>query len=164
MDSIVASLVDLFNNVIPHEVIIFMISMLPVLELRGGILAASLLHVDWGKAFFICAVGTLLPIPFILLFIKQIFKWLSNTRLVKLVHRLEKKAADKSEKINRYKSMGLFVFVAVPLPGTGAWTGALAASFLEMPFKQAMASIALGTITADIIMCLLSYGLLGVFL
>ena len=88
MDAIVSAIVNFFNNVIPKELTIFIISMLPILELRGGMLAAALLNVDRLQAFLICLFGTLLPIPFILLFLKQILKWLSNTRFVKLVHRL----------------------------------------------------------------------------
>lgn len=160
MDSIVYSFVDFFNNVIPKELTVFIISMMPILELRGGILAAYALNLDMIWAFFICLVGTLLPIPFILLFIRQILEWMKNTRFVKLVHRLEAKAEKKSAKINRYKTLGLFIFVAIPLPGTGAWTGALVAALMGMRFKSAMLSIALGTLAADIVMCLFSYGLL----
>ena len=164
MDAIVSAIVNFFNNVIPKELTIVIISMLPILELRGGMLAAALLNVDRLQAFLICLFGTLLPIPFILLFLKQILKWLSNTRFVKLVHRLEKKAEEKSKKVNKYKSLGLFIFVAIPLPGTGAWTGALVATFLDMPFKNSMLSIALGSLTANIIMSLVSYDILGAFL
>ncbi|WP_411655293.1 COG2426 family protein [Anaeromassilibacillus sp. SJQ-1] len=112
----------------------------------------------------ICFVGTILPIPFILLFIRQILEWLKNTRFVKLVHRIEAKAEQKSKSIEKYKTFGLFLFVAIPLPGTGAWTGALVAALLNMRFKHAMLSITLGTLTADVIMVVLSYGLLGAIL
>ena len=164
MDAIVSAIVEFFNNVIPKELTIFIISMLPILELRGGMLAAALLNVDRLQAFFICLFGTLLPIPFILLFLKQILRWFSNTRFVKLVQRLEKRAEEKSKKVNKYKTLGLFIFVAIPLPGTGAWTGALVATFLDMPFKNSMLSIALGSLTANIIMSLVSYDILGAFL
>ena len=115
--------------------------MMPILELRGGMIAAALLQVNKIHAFVLCLVGTLLPIPFILLFIKQILNWMKNTRFVKLVHKIEKKAEEKSKQVNKYKTLGLYIFVAIPLPGTGAWTGALVASFLDMPFKNAMLSI-----------------------
>lgn len=163
MEALVQTLLDAFKA-IPSELVIAIISVLPILELRGGMLAATLLGVDMWRAFFICGICTLLPIPFILLFINKIFDWMRNTRFVKLVNKLEEKGAKKTAKITQYKTLGLFIFVAIPLPGTGAWTGALAASLLRMPFKYAMISIALGTLGADIIMTLVSYGILGAFL
>nr|WP_319487628.1 small multi-drug export protein [uncultured Caproiciproducens sp.] len=161
MDQIVKNVVEGLNSTSSNELIIFIVSMLPVLELRGGILAAGMLNVDMVRAFFICITGTLLPIPFILLFIRQILNWLRNTRFVKLVHRLEAKVERKSKSIEKYKTFGLFVFVAVPLPGTGAWTGAMIATLIGMRFKHAMFSIVAGTLTAGIIMCFISYGMLG---
>ncbi len=164
MESIVGAIVDFFNTVMPKELTVLLISMMPILELRGGMIAAALLNVDRLQAFAICLVGTLLPIPFILLFLKQILNWMRNTRLVKLVRKLEEKAEKKSQKVNKYKMFGMYVFVAIPLPGTGAWTGALVATFLDMPFKNSMLSIALGSVTANVIMSLLSYDLLGAIL
>ena len=161
MEHIVTSLVELFGETIPGELTVFLLSLMPIIELRGGILAAKLLQLDMLPAFFICLVGTILPTPFILLFINKIFDWMRNTRLVKLVDRLEAKGRSKFDKINRYKTLGLLVFVAIPLPGTGAWTGSLAAALMKMDFKSAMISVAGGTLVADILMCVLSYGLLG---
>lgn len=161
MEQVVKNVIDIFNTSSSKELIIFIVSMLPVLELRGGILAAGMLNVDMVRAFFICLIGTLVPIPFILLFIRQILDWLRNTRFVKLVRRLEEKAEQKSKSVEKYKTFGLFIFVAVPLPGTGAWTGALIAALLGMRFKDSMLSIAVGTLAADIIMCVISYGVLG---
>ena len=161
MEHIVTSLVELFSETIPGELTVFLLSLMPIIELRGGILAAKLLQLDMLPAFFICLVGTILPTPFILLFINKIFDWMRNTRLVKLVDRLEAKGRSKFDKINRYKTLGLLVFVAIPLPGTGAWTGSLAAALMKMDFKSAMISVAGGTLVADILMCVLSYGRLG---
>ena len=161
MEGIVEALVGFFRNTIPAELTVFLLSLLPIIELRGGILAAKLLDLDMLRAFFICLVGTLLPTPFILLFINKIFDWMRNTRFVKLVDRLEAKGRSKFDKINRYKTVGLMIFVAIPLPGTGAWTGSLAAALMKMDFKSAMVSVALGTLIADVIMCILSYGILG---
>ncbi len=161
MEGIVQTLVNFFSNTIPAELTVFLLSLMPIIELRGGILAAKLLDLGMWRAFFICLVGTLLPTPFILLFINKIFDWMRNTRFVKLVDRLEAKGRSKFDKINRYKTLGLMIFVAIPLPGTGAWTGSLAAALMKMDFKSAMLSVALGTLIADIIMCLLSYGVLG---
>ena len=164
MEHIVEALVRLFSQTIPAELTVFVLSLMPVIELRGGILAAKLLDLQMLPAFFICLVGTLLPTPFILLFINKIFDWMRNTRFVKLVNRMEEKGRGKFEKINRYKTIGLMIFVAIPLPGTGAWTGSLAAALMKMDFKYAMLSVALGTLTADVIMCFVSYGLLGLVL
>ena len=161
MEHIVTSLVNFFSQTIPRELTVFLLSLMPVIELRGGILAAKLLHLEMLPAFFICFVGTILPTPFILLFINKIFDWMRNTRLVKLVNRMEEKGRSKFDKINRYKTLGLLIFVAIPLPGTGAWTGSLAAALMKMDFKSAMISVVGGTLVADVIMCLLSYGLLG---
>lgn len=162
LDSLVYPIIEfLSDNNIPRELIVFIISLFPILELRGGILAAMMLQVEWPIAFIICCIGNLLPIPFILLFIKRIFLWLKNTRFVKLVHRIEQKAEQKSAKVTKYKKLGLFLFVAIPLPGTGAWTGALIASMLDMRIKQSFPFIALGVVTAGFIMTLLSYGVLG---
>lgn len=161
MEGIVQALVNFFSETIPAELTVFLLSLMPIIELRGGILAAKLLSVELWPAFFICLVGTLLPTPFILLFINKIFDWMWNTRLVKLVNRMEEKGRSKFDKINRYKTLGLMIFVAIPLPGTGAWTGSLAAALMKMDLKSAMLSVALGTLIADIIMCVLSYGVLG---
>ncbi|WP_322182072.1 COG2426 family protein [Neglectibacter caecimuris] len=161
MEGIVQALVNFFSETIPAELTVFLLSLMPIIELRGGILAAKLLSVELWPAFFICLVGTLLPTPFILLFINKIFDWMRNTRLVKLVNRMEEKGRSKFDKINRYKTLGLMIFVAIPLPGTGAWTGSLAAALMKMDLKSAMLSVALGTLIADIIMCVLSYGVLG---
>ena len=118
MDQLVQSIIDSLKNAVPAELIIFLISLLPILELRGGILAGTLLGVDWPIAYLICVIGNLLPIPFILLFIRKIFDWMRNTRFVKLVDKLEAKAEKKSAKVTKYKKFGLFLFVAIPLPGT----------------------------------------------
>lgn len=161
MDQIVQNIVNYFSTSSSKELIIFIVSMLPILELRGGILAAGMLNVEMVRALAICIVGTLVPIPFILLFIRQILDWMRNTRFVKLVRRLEAKAEEKSKSIEKYKTFGLYIFVAIPLPGTGAWTGALIAALIGMRFKHAIISIAAGTVTAGLIMCAISYGLLG---
>ncbi len=157
-------LINLFGNTIPGELTVFILSMVPLVELRGGILAAKALNVEMWKAFLLCAGGTMVPIPFILLFIRQIMEWLKNTRFVKIVDKLEAKAEKKIKQIEKYKTLGLVIFVAIPLPGTGAWTGALAAAVMRMRFKHAMISITIGSLIADAIMCLLSYGVLGAVL
>ena len=144
---------------------IFIISMIPILELRGGLLAASpaFLDVPILEAIPICVVGNLIPVPFILLFITPIFSKLKKTkRLRPVVEKLEKKAMDKSDRVQKYEFWGLVLFVGIPLPGTGAWTGSLIASLLEIPFKKAFTAVVIGICLATVIMSIVSYGLLGV--
>lgn len=162
MDVVVQNIISFFSEKVAPEAVAFIISLLPILELRGGLIAAAFLGLDVWKAFLICGVGTLLPIPFILLFIRQILEWMKNTKLVRLANRLEEKAEAKIRAINKYKLFGLILFVAIPLPGTGAWTGALAASFMRMRFRDAFLSIIVGTLIADLIMCLFSYSITSI--
>lgn len=143
---------------IPPELVIFIVSMIPILELRGGLIAAALLGVDIIPAIAICLAGNILPIPFILWFITPIFNWLKRTRLFRpLVEKLEKKSMGKSDKIQKYEFIGLILFVGIPLPGTGAWTGALIASLLNIPFKKAFPAILIGLVLATTIMCVITY-------
>ncbi len=147
------------------ELIIFLISLLPVLELRGGLIAASLLGVDLVPAMIICFIGNILPIPFILLFIKKIFAFMKRHGiLVGLVEKLENRGLKKGQEVksSKWEKWGLLAFVAIPLPGTGGWTGALVASLLNMKIKDSFPVIAIGVAIAGIIMAIISYGLLGV--
>ena len=150
------------DGILPPEVIIFIISMLPVLELRGGLIAAKLLDVNFLKAFAICYVGNMLPIPFILVFIRSIFNRLKKMRFLKdKIEKLEKKSLEKGEKVKKYSDWGLLTFVAFPIPGTGGWTGALIAALLDMRLKRSIPIIALGVFVAGVIMSIISYGFLG---
>ena len=161
-ETIADYLVGVFQGKIPEELIIFLISMLPIVELRGGMIAAKLLDVDFLKAFVICYVGNILPIPFILLFIRRIFEFLKRFNLTrKLVEKLETSSLRKSEKVKKTSKRGLLTFVAVPLPGTGGWTGSLIAALLDMRIKISFPVIALSVLIANLIMSVFSYGLLG---
>ncbi len=140
------------------ELIIFIISLLPILELRGGLIAAAILGVDWAIAFPICVIGNMLPIPFELLFIRKIFKWMKRFRpFEKMITWIEERAERKSKEIETKISIGIFLFVAVPLPGTGAWTGGLVADVLGVKFKKAIPIITVGVITAGLIISFISY-------
>ncbi len=158
MNSLVESIVNALGG-IPSELIVFIISLFPILELRGGLIAASLLGMDMWKAIPICIVGNILPIPFILFFIEKIFELLKNTKLVKMINKLEEKAEKGAAKIMEHKKWGLFLFVGIPLPGTGAWTGALVAALFHFKKKDASIAIFGGLILATIIMCFISYGI-----
>lgn len=165
MKALVTWFVAHLGSTAGKKLTIFIISMIPILELRGGLLAASpaLLDVPILQAIPICIIGNIIPIPFILLFITPLFDKLKKTkRLAPLVHKLEAKALAKSDKIERYEFWGLVAFVGIPLPGTGAWTGSLIAALLDIPFKKAMTAIIVGICIATVIMSVISYGLLGV--
>ncbi len=146
------------------ELTVFIISMLPLIELRGGIVASAIMNMPIIKAFIICYIGNILPIPFILFFIKKVFAILKKFSWgEKLVTFFEEKALKKSESVKKKQMMGLFLFVAIPLPGTGAWTGALIASLLEMPIKKSLFTIGMGVFCAGIIMIAISYFIPGLF-
>lgn len=157
------ALIDWFTNTLsfmPKEVIVFIISMVPILELRGGLVAAKIFGIGIFKAIAICISGNLIPIPFIIFFIKPIFNWMKKTKLLRpIVEKLEKKSMAKSSDIKKYEFWGLALFVGIPLPGTGAWTGALIASLIEMDIKKAFAAIGVGLVIATIIMSTISYGI-----
>ena len=151
--------IELLKDV-PPELVVFIISLMPILELRGGLVAAALLGVKWYIAFPICVIGNMLPIPFILMFIKQIFKFLRKFPGFRtIIPKLEKKAGEKGSLINRGRFIGLYSFVAIPLPGTGAWMGALAATLLDIRMKRSFPIITLGVISAGIIMLIVAYAL-----
>jgi len=143
--------------------IMFIISLMPILELRGGLIAASLMDAPMLPSFLVCLIGNIIPIPFILWFISLIFYFLKkkSSKLGKLVIKLENKANSKKEQIERLKYLGLVLFVGIPLPGTGAWTGCLIAALLGMDKKKSAISAVLGVIMAGIIMLIFSYGILG---
>ncbi|MBO5797445.1 MAG: small multi-drug export protein [Clostridia bacterium] len=152
--------VNFFGNTIPAELTIFLVSLMPILELRGGMIAAALLGVPFGQAFLICLVGNLLPIPFILWLIRPFFNWLRTVKhFKKLADWLERKTEKNKEKVMKYEVLGLLLFVAIPLPGTGGWTGALVAAMLDMPIKKSLPIICLGVLIAGGIMSAVTYGL-----
>ena len=148
---------------ISREVLVFLVSMLPVLELRGGILVGALLGMKLLPNFCIAFLGNILPIPFILLLIEKILQALKKTPLNKLALWVEGKAEKKKGSIEKYGYWGILLFVGIPLPGTGAWTGALIASLLHMDRKKVFPYILLGVLLAGVIMTVLSYGILSFF-
>lgn len=149
---------------IPKELIVFIISLLPILEIRGGLIAAALLDVRLAVALPICIIGNILPIPFILLFIKKLLRLFKKTKLLApLAIKIEQKAEKQSKKVTRGKELGLLLFVGIPLPGTGGWTGALVADFLGIRVKHSFIIITLGIIMAGVIMSVLTYFVPGLF-
>ena len=155
-NSLVEFFLSVFSN-LPKELVVFLISLMPILVLRGGLVAASLLNIRWNLAFPLCILGNILPAPLVLLFINKIFSLLKKTRLKRIVSFFEEKAKNKSDKVLKYKEWGLFAFVAIPLPGTGCWTGALIAALMHLDFKKSILVISLGVIAAGVVMSVLSY-------
>lgn len=159
-ETLAQTLVELFQDKIPAELTVFIISLLPIMELRGGMIAARLLEMDFLRAFIISYIGNMIPIPFIILFIKKIFEFLRRFKFFeKIITKLEAKTERNKDKVLRYKSWGLLIFVAIPLPGTGGWTGALMAALLDIPFKRALPIIGMGVFVAGLIMSFVTYGI-----
>ena len=143
---------------------VFALSMVPVIELRGAIPLGAALGLPIYTNYLVSVVGNFLPVPFILLFIRHVLGWMKTTKhFSKIALWLEEKAEKHSDKGLRYATFGLFLFVAIPLPGTGAWTGALVAALLRMRMKYAIPSILLGGMAAGVIMARASYGVVGMF-
>jgi len=141
---------------------VFFCSMVPLIELRGAIPIGAAFGMPWIPNFLISVLGNMVPIPFILLFIRKILAWMHTTKHFRAIADwLEKKAHSKSDQVLKYASFGLMLFVGIPLPGTGAWTGALIAALLDMRMKYALPSIFAGVIIAAFIMSGISYGFLS---
>lgn len=144
---------------------VFGMSMVPVLELRGALIWAAADGLDPVISYIICVIGNILPVPFLIMFVRPIFEWMKRRAawLRNIAEKLEAKAHDKADTIKKYEMLGLFIFVAIPLPGTGAWTGSLIAAVLGMRIKHSFPMIALGVMTAGLIMTLGAFGVVGVF-
>ncbi|MDY3917887.1 MAG: small multi-drug export protein [Candidatus Limivivens sp.] len=162
VESLVGWFTTTLTGHVSRELIAFIVSMVPILELRGGLLAASALGIDLVRAVVICFIGNIIPVPFILLFITPIFNWMKKTKYLKpMVDKLEGKAMKKKDQIEKYEFWGLVLFVGIPLPGTGAWTGSLIASLLGIKFRKAFPAVIVGLCLATVIMTVVSYGILG---
>ena len=137
-----------------------LVSMLPVVELRGGIPFGVAAGLPVWAAFIAAVIGNLIPVPFIIIYIRRIFGWMRKRlpRLNSLVDAMERKAHLKGQKVTKYKYLGLIILVAIPLPGTGAWTGSLAAAFLDMPLRKAIPSIIAGVLIAGLAIGFLAHG------
>ena len=142
-----------------------LVSMIPVVELRGGIPFGVSLGLTHWEAFLASVIGNFIPLPFIVVYIRRIFQWMRRhlPTLDKLVDKLERKAHLKGRKVNRYKYLGLTIFVAIPLPGTGGWTGALVAAFLDMPLRRALPSLFFGVLIAGFLVTGITYGFTSFF-
>lgn len=165
MDNITNALVGALTSWGIHpQVVTFLVSLIPLLELRGSILVAGVaLQCNLVVTYIVAVIGNMLPIPFILLFIKKIFDWMkTRPKLGKFPVWMENKAMKKSSQIEKYGYLGLMLFVAVPLPGTGAWTGALLATMFKLKPLKSLLFILLGVAIAGIIMTIIAATLQGI--
>lgn len=142
-----------------------LVSMVPVIELRGGLPIAVGLDLDPVIATIACVIGNMFPIPFILIFLEKILNWMKNWGGIfsKAALWLEERAEKKGKSLENGLILGLIILVAIPLPGTGAWTGALVSSVLKIPKRKALPAILVGVIIAAFIMLIVSYGVKAVF-
>ena len=168
-EKIVGVLLGLFSGLqtIPYgkQILVFIISMMPILELRGGILAAALLGLKPLESYIIAIVANIIPVPFILWFITGILNWMRKSKYFsKLAAWIDKKVVKHKGQIEKFGFWGLVLFVGIPIPGTGAWTGCLIAAVLGMDKKKSFIATMIGIFMASIIMMLLSFGLIkGIF-
>lgn len=165
-DKLVNFFVGIFSflgtTALGKNITIFLISMMPILELRGGMAAARILNLNPYLSLLICVIANIIPIPLILWFITPVFDWFKKKKFLKgFANWCERHAQKNSGKVDALKYYGLFVFVAVPLPTTGAWTGCLIASLLGLDKKKSMLAAMAGVLVAGLIMLLIAYGIFG---
>lgn len=148
------------NETLLHCLMTFGISMVPVIELRGAIPYGLAFGLPLPLVLIVSVLGNMVPVPFIALFIRKIFAWMRKTsrRLDDIVTKLEERAHKKAKTVQKYKLLGLYILVAIPLPGTGAWTGSLVGALMDIRLKYLIPIVFAGVLTAGIIMCLISYG------
>ncbi|MCX5657118.1 MAG: small multi-drug export protein [Candidatus Omnitrophica bacterium] len=145
----------LFHD-LPRELIVIFVSTLPIFELRGAIPLGFAFHFPWYKVFLLAVLGNLIPIPFILILLEPVSGRLRRFRIWrKFFDWLFERARKKAREVERYEFWGLSIFVGIPLPMTGAWTGAIIASLIKMRFRKAFLSIALGVLMAAVVVTLL---------
>lgn len=142
----------------------FFISMVPVVELRGGLPYGITLGLDYPLALAAAVLGNMVPVPFIIVYIRRIFQWMrrKSAWCEQIVSTLERKAHLKGKTVQKYSGIGLCILVAIPLPGTGAWTGALVAAILDMRLKRALPAIFLGVVIAAAIMSAVTFGVIHI--
>ena len=160
--SIVAFIIGIFGVSAGKIIGITLISMIPIIELRGSIPVGFVMGLPWYASLFCSIIGNMLPVPVILLFVVKVFEFMKKHNiLTKFVNKMEQKAMNRSESVTKGEFWGLMLFVAIPLPGTGAWTGALIAAMLKMNRKDAFISILFGVVIAGTLITLGTYGILG---
>lgn len=152
-------------NLLQHILYVFLISMVPVIELRGAIPVGVGLGLPFYAVFLTALLGNIAPVPILILFTRRVFEWLRKKSdfLERMVSKMERKAESKRDLLQKYELLGLCILVAIPLPGTGAWTGALVAAVFNLRLKYSFPAIALGVLIAGVIVSVVTYGV-AVFL
>lgn len=157
-----SAIFDVFSKYIGKKGALLIISMIPLIELRGSIPFGATVGLNWLSVFLLSIVGNMLPIPFIILFGTKLLEWLKTTKLFgKFFRRYEERLLRKSDKVQKYSYWGLLIFVGIPIPGTGAWSGALLSVLLEMKGRKSLLFIFFGVLLAGVIMTAISYGVAG---
>lgn len=166
MSAIIEAIKGFFLGTVGKELCVFFCSMIPIIELRGAIPMGAVFGIPWWQVYILSVLGNMVPVPFILLLIKKIIQWMSDSKIKFfnkianfLLHKVEKKRAG----IEKYAFWGVCLFVAVPLPVTGAWTGSLVAAMIDMKFWKALLSCLLGVMISGVIMTIVSYGIAAIF-
>ena len=150
-----------FETALGKALTLLVISATPVIELRGAIPIGAAAGLPFLETFFLCVIGNMLPVPFIILFARRLFEWLKGFRLfARPIHWLERHTLKKASTVHKYQMLGLIILVAIPLPGTGAWTGAILAALMDIRIQRAVPIILLGVLIAASIVASMSYGLI----
>ena len=165
LDSIVGAIENFFLNTVGEELCVLFCSMIPIIELRGAIPLGAGLGLPWWQSYALAILGHMLPVPFILLMIKAVIGWMSRSKVQffnKIADFLLKRVEKRRDKIEKYSFWGVCLFVAVPLPVTGAWTGSLVAAMIDMKFWKALLSCLFGVMIAGVVMTLISYSVVAI--
>ena len=166
MGAIISAIESFLTNTLGAHFGVMICSMIPIIELRGAIPLGMALGMPWWQSYLFAVIGNMIPIPFILLFVKQFIAWMQRSRVKffnKIGNFLIKKAEKNREKIEKYSFFGVCLFVAIPLPVTGAWTGSLVASVIGMKPWKAFLSCLFGVMIAGVVVTLIAYGALAAF-
>ena len=158
------AIANFFLETVGEELCVFFCSMLPIIELRGAIPLGAGFGLPWWQTYLIAIVGNMLPVPIILLFVKSVLTWMKGCKIKffnRIANKMFEKAEKNREKIEKYAFWGLTLFVAIPLPATGAWTGTLVAALFDMKFWKSLLSALIGVMVAGVIMTLVSYGVVA---
>ena len=162
----VEAIQNFFLNTVGEELCVFFCSMIPIIELRGAIPLGAALGLPWWQSYLLSVLGNILPVPIILLFVKAVITWMAKSKVKffnKVSDFLNRRVEKRRAQIEKYSFWGVCLFVAVPLPVTGAWTGSLVAAMIDMKFWKALISCLFGVMIAGVVMTLISYGALAIF-
>ena len=164
--NMVEAIQNFFLNTVGEELCVFFCSMIPIIELRGAIPLGAALGLPWWQSYMLSVLGNILPVPIILLFVKAVITWMGKSKVKffnKVADFLNRRVEKRRAQIEKYSFWGVCLFVAIPLPVTGAWTGSLVAAMIDMKFWKALLSCLFGVMIAGVIMTIISYGALAIF-